>query len=295
MAAITTFPPTSAGRRWMLLPARITLRRLLCIALLSLAAGCSADVEPEATSADTDAPSAPARTSAAGPSTRAAPASATATPAASKAERSPAAATGSPAFERACTSHVLLPLLRKKFDDPASGAVIARVRIERCRAGYAHVYAIPENAAGRPPFETEQLFLQYRGGSWHSVSEGTGIACSDTGISRALLRACSALGYRTTSQLPRITDPQVAANRLIDAWMRHDPAAAGRLTRDEPPIDLLFSEAAPSTAPKAVPCRPTARGIFVCSYILAPNAELSIVVEGGASAGYEITGLEFGD
>jgi hypothetical protein len=35
--------------------------------------------------------------------------------------------------------------------------------------------------------------------------------------------------------------------------------------------------------------------VFVCSYPIAEHAELSIFVEGGASAGYGVSGVEFGD
>jgi hypothetical protein len=34
---------------------------------------------------------------------------------------------------------------------------------------------------------------------------------------------------------------------------------------------------------------------YVCSYAVAEHAELSVLVEGGASAGYSISGIEFGD
>jgi hypothetical protein len=185
----------------------------------------------------------------------------------------------------ACTANKLLAL-KRKFDGRSPGAD-TRVQIERCRNDYARVFS--------PASEGEQIFLRYLNGSWRSVSEGTGLSCSDSDISRALLRACTALGYRTTAHLDRITDPQVAADRLVDAWMRHDSAAAGQLTRDESPIEVLFSEQAPTTTPEAIPCRLLSPGRFACSYTLAPRAQLTIIVAGGASAGYEVTGLEFGD
>jgi hypothetical protein len=34
---------------------------------------------------------------------------------------------------------------------------------------------------------------------------------------------------------------------------------------------------------------------YVCSYPVSQHAELSVFVEGGASAGYSISGIEFGD
>jgi hypothetical protein len=88
---------------------------------------------------------------------------------------------------------------------------------------------------------------------------------------------------------------QVVADHLVRAWMRHDTAAAGELTRNGAPIEVLFSQQAPSTAPTPIPCRLFSLGQFACSYTLAPRAELTIIVAGGASAGYEVIGAEFGD
>jgi hypothetical protein len=87
----------------------------------------------------------------------------------------------------------------------------------------------------------------------------------------------------------------VAADRLVDAWMHHDAVAAARLTRDESVIEALFSEHPLDTAPEVIRCRSFSPGRFACSYTLAPHAQLTIIVAGGASAGYEVTGLEFGD
>jgi len=58
---------------------------------------------------------------------------------------------------------------------------------------------------------------------------------------------------------------------------------------------VVFNHRPPTTAPEAIPCRLLSPGRFACSYTLAPHAQLTIVVAGGASAGYEVTGLEFGD
>jgi hypothetical protein len=35
--------------------------------------------------------------------------------------------------------------------------------------------------------------------------------------------------------------------------------------------------------------------VFMCGYHVAEHAELTIVVRGGASVGYGVSGLEFGD
>jgi hypothetical protein len=45
-------------------------------------------------------------------------------------------------FAQACTPALLLPLMKRRFDDPAAGLVIERVDIKRCRNGYVHLFAI---------------------------------------------------------------------------------------------------------------------------------------------------------
>jgi len=193
----------------------------------------------------------------------------------------------------ACTSRMLQEL-QKKFEGRSTSAGVPDVRIERCANGYAHAFSTPTGGE-QYVLQSEQYFLQYLNGSWQVVVEGTGVACVDPDAGRALLRACTALEYRTTALLQRISDPQVVADRLVRAWMRHDTSAANQLTRDGAPIEVLFSHKAPSTAPTPIPCRLISLGQFACSYTLAPRAELTIVVAGGASAGYEATGAEFGD
>jgi hypothetical protein len=93
----------------------------------------------------------------------------------------------------------------------------------------------------------------------------------------------------------RISDPQVAADRLVAAWVDGDRAAARNLT-GLAVTDRLFSESPRAHAPAALPCRLVPDpATYVCSYPLAPHAELSVFVEGGASAGYSVSGVEFGD
>jgi hypothetical protein len=196
----------------------------------------------------------------------------------------------------ACTSQAILPLLQRKFD--SGELAIVRADIKRCRNGYAHVFAISRpNPPGHPQYENEQLFLRDVNGSWQSVAEGTGIACSDADITAALLGACRALGYPTHTTpppTPRISDPQVAADHLVDTWMRGDKDAARQLA-GRTVTDHLFSESPPAKAPGPRPCRLAQPAMYVCSYTLADHAELTVIVEGGASAGYGVSGVEFGD
>jgi Protein of unknown function (DUF4232) len=93
---------------------------------------------------------------------------------------------------------------------------------------------------------------------------------------------------------PGGSPPQVAADRLVDAWVRGDRVAARKLAGGTV-TDRLFGELAPARTPAAQPCRLAQPGVFVCSYPFADHAELTVVVEGGASAGYGVTGIEFGD
>jgi hypothetical protein len=76
--------------------------------------------------------------------------------------------------------------------------------------------------------------------------------------------------------------------------VRGDRVAAGELTSRQV-TDRLFSQSPPARTPVALPCRLADLGVFVCSYPVAERAELSIFVQGGASAGYGISGVEFGD
>jgi hypothetical protein len=93
----------------------------------------------------------------------------------------------------------------------------------------------------------------------------------------------------------RISDPQMAADRLVAAWVGGDRAAARNLA-GLAVTDRLFSESPPAHAPAALPCRLVPDpATYVCSYPVAPHAELSVLVEGGASVGYSVSGVEFGD
>ena len=55
------------------------------------------------------------------------------------------------------------------------------------------------------------------------------------------------------------------------------------------------AQSTPARAPAALPCRLVDPAVFVCSYPVADRAELTVVVAGGASAGYGVSGIEFGD
>jgi Protein of unknown function (DUF4232) len=142
---------------------------------------------------------------------------------------------------------------------------------------------------------------RYVVGSWVAVTlpQGQGSLVVDLGEDTAF-GTCASVGVRAleASSLDgggRISDPQVAADRLVAAWVSGDRAAAGRLA-GLAVTDRLFRESPPARTPAALPCRLVPNpATYVCSYHVAEHAELSVFVVGGASAGYGITGIEFGD
>jgi hypothetical protein len=97
-----------------------------------------------------------------------------------------------------------------------------------------------------------------------------------------------------TPLFDRISDPQVAADRLVAAWMDGDRAAA-RGVASQSVTDRLFGESPPAKWPAAQPCRLVELGVFLCSYPLAAPNELSVWVKGGASVGYGVSRVEFVD
>jgi hypothetical protein len=116
--------------------------------------------------------------------------------------------------------------------------------------------------------------------------------CARIGVQA--LEASTASTPPTTSRFDRISDPQVAADRLVAAWLGGDRAAARQLT-SQAVTEQLFAESPPAKRPVALPCRLADLGLYVCSYPIAEHAELSVFVVGGASVGYGVRGVEFGD
>jgi hypothetical protein len=115
---------------------------------------------------------------------------------------------------------------------------------------------------------------------------------------RVGVRALEASPTSTTPPGPgfdRISDPQVAADRLVAAWLIGDRAAARKVSTRQVVVEQLFAESPPAHRPVALPCRLADLGLYVCSYPLAEHAELSVFVVGGASVGYGVRGVEFGD
>jgi Protein of unknown function (DUF4232) len=114
--------------------------------------------------------------------------------------------------------------------------------------------------------------------------------CASVGV-----RALRASTTTSTPPVDRISDPQVAADRLVAAWLRGDRAAAGKLTTSPTVTERLFSESPPAHKPGAHPCRLVDLGLYLCSYRLTPPNELNVWVMGGASVGYGVSNVEFVD
>jgi hypothetical protein len=196
----------------------------------------------------------------------------------------------------ACSSQALLPLLKRKFDSPSGELTIVGADIKRCRNGYAHVFAIPaHNPPGHPQYDNEQLFLRDVNGSWQSLAEGTGIACSDADITAAMLRACRALDYpthTTPAPIPRFSEPALAARHLFDAWQAGDRQRALQAASPTAVRSLFAISATPR--PRFTECRSRSLG-FDCFYSY-PDADgvyfIGMRVQGGASAGYRVVSID---
>jgi hypothetical protein len=109
------------------------------------------------------------------------------------------------------------------------------------------------------------------------------------------LQAVTAPTTSSTARFDRIADPQVAADRLVEAWLGGDCAAAAQLTTSRSVDERLFSERPPGKQPAVLPCRLVDPGLYLCSYPLGHLNELDIWVTGGASVGYGVNGVEFVD
>jgi hypothetical protein len=99
-----------------------------------------------------------------------------------------------------CGRAQFLPILKRALDDDAAELRIVQARVERCRDGYAQVFAIPDTSVCQPGigscYETEQVLLRWRGAVWRFVASGSGIACGAEGeTAPAIVRICRALGY----------------------------------------------------------------------------------------------------
>jgi hypothetical protein len=228
--------------------------------------------------------------SAAASPTTAAPTTAGTSPVATTTAPTTRATTSTPGTSKAaCTSQAIVPLLKRKFDSPSDELTIVGADIKRCRNGYAHVFAISRhNPPGHPQYDNQQLFLRDVNGSWRSVAEGTGIACSDADITAAMLRACRALDYpthTTPAPTPRFSDPALAARHLVDAWLANDRAEA-RKAATATAVEALFSLGDRRHPPTSTGCTYRSFG-FDCGYTIQGGA-LTMRVTGGASVGWTV-------
>ena len=114
--------------------------------------------------------------------------------------------------------------------------------------------------------------------------------CASVGV-----QALQASTTPTAPRFDRIADPQIAADRLLAAWLGGDRAAADKLTTSRSVTERLFSEPPPAKRPTVLPCRLVDLGLYLCSYPLAEPNELNLWVKGGASVGYGVSAVEFVD
>ncbi len=103
----------------------------------------------------------------------------------------PPVSPGQASPDASCAPRMFLAPIRQKIKSENSNVAIRRVEVERCRGGYAQVFAVPVERR----FETEQFFLRHEADRWSVITYGTGITCYDSDLFADLRRACRALGY----------------------------------------------------------------------------------------------------
>jgi hypothetical protein len=121
----------------------------------------------------------------------------TAAPAAAKTVTSTSAA------QAPCDTRVFLPVLKEEFDNGGAGGKLRIVGadVNRCRNGYAKVFAVPDESVCQPGvgycFEREQVLLNWTDGGWRILTYGTGITCEVPGFETdaQIRRVCRGLGY----------------------------------------------------------------------------------------------------
>jgi hypothetical protein len=108
-----------------------------------------------------------------------------------------AATTTAPA-EPDCGADAFLPLLKDAYDGTAPKLEIVEAKVQRCRDGFAQVFAVPDPDVCKPGkgfcYETEQVFLEFEDGAWAIATSGTGIACGSE-TDAEIVRICRGLGY----------------------------------------------------------------------------------------------------
>jgi hypothetical protein len=102
-----------------------------------------------------------------------------------------------------CDTATMLPVVRAELSAPGTVEIVS-VTLDECNNGYARVGAVPDNSrclpnGGGSCYDTEQVFLESVGPSWHYLASGSGIDCAhDTDLQPPEMEAaCVALGLRT--------------------------------------------------------------------------------------------------
>jgi energy-coupling factor transporter ATP-binding protein EcfA2 len=104
-----------------------------------------------------------------------------------------------------------------------------------------------------------------------------------------------AVAFRLAAGEERQLEVPVTEERVRVRQVAADRGAAAKVAT-KTVVARLFSADRSSQEPGRGSCRLAKPALFICSYPLSPGqSELSLVVQGGASAGYLVTGFEFGD
>ena len=110
---------------------------------------------------------------------------------------------------------------------------------------------------------------------------------------RGLLVLCAVACFAASApaQPGKITDYQVAAQRLYQAWKTHDRTAALRVAPKEAVDKLLGVKWRPM---RAKGCHQREEGGFQCLY-QDPKLDLRVAftIDGGVSAGYGVSAVSF--
>ena len=105
---------------------------------------------------------------------------------------------GSTTSEAPCAPSDFLSVLKATMDGSATDLTIVKVKVTRCRNGYAFVLAVPDNSQcqqGGSCFDSAQVLMAWDGTKWNILNTGTDIGCTSIPLSEQTLVACKALGY----------------------------------------------------------------------------------------------------
>jgi hypothetical protein len=141
------------------------------------------------------------------------------------------------------------------------------------------------------PFSGTVAFARPAPGTTGSVVFAELSAVDGTAINATVVRVRFA---RPSPLSDRVSDPKVAGDRLVKAWLAGDRAAAAKVATSKVVSGLFAADRSGQEVKWDSRCRNVAPATFSCIYDLEPGqTDLALIVEGGASAGYIVTSFEF--